>query len=267
MEPDDGITFIGTATVLILHRGFTVLTDPNFLHQGEYARLGWGLRSERLTEPALQLEDLPPLDAVVLSHHHGDHFDDRAAAGLPKDVPIFTTPHAARKLERQGFTNVSGLPPWTSGSVDRAEGFLVVTALPAKHAPAALQPFLPPVMGSLLSWEGFGGERDDVYISGDTLLFDGIDAIAERYPAVPTALIHLGGTRIGGVLLTMDAEQGVEALRRLRPQTAIPIHYGDYRVFRDPLERFVAAASDADLPTEIRLVGRGDTAPLFVRQT
>jgi L-ascorbate metabolism protein UlaG (beta-lactamase superfamily) len=197
MEPADGITFIGTATVLIRHRGFTVLTDPNFLHRGERARLGWGLRSERLTDPALQLEELPPLDAVVLSHHHGDHFDDRAAAGLRKDVPIFTTPHAARKLTRQGFTDVTGLPPWTSGSVDRGNGFLVVTALPGKHAPAALQPFLPPVMGSLLSREGFGAERDDLYISGDTLLFDGIDAIAERYPGVPAALIHLGGTRMG----------------------------------------------------------------------
>jgi L-ascorbate metabolism protein UlaG (beta-lactamase superfamily) len=111
MEPADGITFIGTATVLIRHRGFTVLTDPNFLHRGERARLGWGLRSERLTDPALQLEELPPLDAVVLSHHHGGHFDDRAAAGLRKDVPIFTTPHPARKLTRQGFTDVTASRP------------------------------------------------------------------------------------------------------------------------------------------------------------
>jgi L-ascorbate metabolism protein UlaG (beta-lactamase superfamily) len=266
MEASEGITFVGTATVLIRHRGFTVLTDPNFLHRGERARLGFGLRSERLTEPAIQLEDLPPLDAIVLSHHHGDHFDDRAAAGLPKDVPIFTTPHAAGKLARQGFVNVTALRPWTSGSVDREHGFLVVTALPGKHAPGALQPFVPPVMGSLLTWEGEGHDPEDLYISGDTLLFDGIDAIAKRYPEVPVALIHLGGTRIGGVLLTMDAEQGVEALRRLRPQTAIPIHFGDYTVFHDPIEHFLQAASSAGLATEIRTVERGETAPLFPPQ-
>jgi L-ascorbate metabolism protein UlaG (beta-lactamase superfamily) len=68
------------------------------------------------------------------------------------------------------------------------------------------------------------------------------------------------------VLLTMDAEQGVQALRRLRPQTVIPIHHGDYGVFRDPLERFVQAASQADLATEVRVVERGETVPLFVGQ-
>jgi len=92
------ITFVGTATVLIRHAGGALLTDPNFLHRGEHAYLGYGLQSRRLTEPALQIHDLPPLDLVVLSHHHGDHFDRRAAAGLPRDLTIVTEPHAARTL-------------------------------------------------------------------------------------------------------------------------------------------------------------------------
>ena len=88
------LRFVGTATVLLRLGGFTLLTDPNFLHQGEHAPLGGGLRSKRLTEPAMQVADLPPLDLIVLSHHHGDHFDERAARDLPKDVPIVTTAHA-----------------------------------------------------------------------------------------------------------------------------------------------------------------------------
>jgi L-ascorbate metabolism protein UlaG (beta-lactamase superfamily) len=94
------VTFIGTATVLVRYAGFTFLTDPNFLHQGDHARLGWGLRSRRLTDPALEIDQLPVLDFVVLSHHHGDHFDDIAAERLPKAVPIITEPRAARKLRR-----------------------------------------------------------------------------------------------------------------------------------------------------------------------
>src|SRR5215210_4382529 len=87
--PDFGsgsIFFVGTATVLIRYAGFTILTDPNFLHQGDHVHLGYGLISRRLTNPAVEIEDLPPLDLVVLSHLHGDHFDRVAEAKLDKTL-------------------------------------------------------------------------------------------------------------------------------------------------------------------------------------
>ena len=58
--------FIGNATVLLRYGDLTLLTDPNFLHRGEHAHLGYGLVSRRLTEPALDPWELPRLDAVVL---------------------------------------------------------------------------------------------------------------------------------------------------------------------------------------------------------
>ena len=78
------LTFVGTATTLVELGSFTVLTDPNFLHRGQRAYLGKGLWSKRLTEPALQPQDLPDLDAVLLSHLHGDHFDRVARAQLSR---------------------------------------------------------------------------------------------------------------------------------------------------------------------------------------
>jgi L-ascorbate metabolism protein UlaG (beta-lactamase superfamily) len=70
---------------------FTVLTDPNFLHRGQRAHLGHGPWSKRRTEPALQPDQLPPLDAVFLSHLHGDHFDRIARRRLDPAVPLVTT--------------------------------------------------------------------------------------------------------------------------------------------------------------------------------
>ena len=78
---DASIQSIGTATVLLRCGPFVLLTDPNFLHRGQFAWLGRGLVSRRLTEPALQLSELPDLDAVVLSHLHGDHWDPVARPG------------------------------------------------------------------------------------------------------------------------------------------------------------------------------------------
>jgi L-ascorbate metabolism protein UlaG (beta-lactamase superfamily) len=101
-----------------------------------------------------------------------------------------------------------------------------------------------------------------LYITGDTLLFDGLAQIPRRFPDIVACLIHLGGTRVAGVLLTMEGAHGVEALRIVGPARAVPIHYDDYTVFKSPLEEFRRAAEQADLETEIVYVARGETVML-----
>jgi L-ascorbate metabolism protein UlaG (beta-lactamase superfamily) len=129
------VFFVGTATVIIRFGGFTILTDPNFLHAGDHVHLGYGLRSERLTNPAMEIEDLPPLDLVLLSHLHGDHFDRVAEEKLDKTLPIITTPHAARYLEGKGFRPPVALDTWESLLVHKDESRLRVSAMPGTHAP------------------------------------------------------------------------------------------------------------------------------------
>ena len=253
------LTFIGNATVVLRFGGFTLLTDPNFLHAGEHAYLGLGLRSKRLKDPAREIDELPPLDLVVLSHHHGDHFDQVAADRLDKDLPIVTEPHSARKLVDQGFRRAIPLETWQEQRFSRGQAQLRITSMPGKHAPQPLQMLLPPVMGSMLEFADGDDVRLRVYITGDTLLHDRLHEIPKRYPDIDLCLIHLGGTRVAGILLTMDAEQGVKALKIVRPRTAVPIHYDDYTVFTSPLEDFRRAASQSDLSTEIREVDRGET--------
>jgi L-ascorbate metabolism protein UlaG (beta-lactamase superfamily) len=252
------VQFVGNATTIIRCAGFTVLTDPNFLHVGEQVPLGYGLRSTRVREPALSLEELPPIDLVVLSHFHGDHFDHRVIHELDRDLPIVTTRHATRALYRRGFRRGHPLQTWQSQTVSRGEAFLRITALPAKHAPQPLQTLLPTVNGHLLE---FG--RDDrvayrMYQTGDTLLFDRLAEIGQRHPDIDLALLHLGGTRIAGVLLTMTGEQGVRALELIRPREAIPIHYDDYTVMKSPLSDFQRAVEAQRPATKIRELARGE---------
>lgn len=227
MIPDGSLLFIGTATVLLRCQGFTVLTDPNFLHRGDVVPLGYGLRSRRLTEPALSIEELPPLDVVVLSHHHGDHFDRIATARLRKDVPIVTTMHAARKLSRGGFTAPIPLRTWQGSE-------------------------------SLLEFRRPGRPTYRIYLSGDTLMHSDLEQIPERFPDIDLAVLHLGGTRVLGVTVTMDGPAGVRALRIVRPREAVPVHYDDYTVFKDPLSAFQTAVGAAGLPTRVHYLKRGD---------
>lgn len=257
----DRIMFIGTATTLIQAAGFTILTDPNFLHRGQRAYVGMGLTTKRLTEPALSIDELPPVDFAVLSHHHGDHFDRIAARDLDHDVPIITEPHAARKLRKQGFRSSVPLSTWQSRVVTHADGDaeVRVTSLPGQHAPRPLGYVVPPVMGSLLDFVRGGQRLLRLYITGDTLMHDGIGEIAERFGDIDLCLIHLGGTRIAGILLTMDGRQGVQALRTVAPRRAIPVHYDDYTLFKSPLSDFRRAAEAASLSTEVHYLGRGDS--------
>src|SRR5215216_5249278 len=164
------ILFVGTATVVLRYAGFTILTDPNFLHAGDHVHLGYGLTAERLTNPALEIEQLPPLDFVVLSHYHGDHFDRVAEERLRKDVPIVTTEHAASELKDKGFTAPVALDTWDSFTAEKGGARVRVTSMPGRHGPPIVEKFLPPVMGSMLEFES-GTSRTTLrlYITGDTL--------------------------------------------------------------------------------------------------
>jgi L-ascorbate metabolism protein UlaG (beta-lactamase superfamily) len=180
------LTFVGTATTIIRFGELTLLTDPNFPHQGQ-----------------LSVADLPELDAILLSHLHGDHWDRVAHRGLDRDLPVLTTTHAGRRLQLR------------------------------------------------------------VYISGDTLLVDELNEIPVRFPDIDTGVLHLGGTTLpGGLVVTMDARQGADAVGLIGAGTNIPIHYGDYPVFRSSLSEFRDEVDRRGLASRVRYVDPGDTVPL-----
>jgi L-ascorbate metabolism protein UlaG (beta-lactamase superfamily) len=256
------IFFVGTATVIIRYGGFTILTDPNFLHKGDHVHLGYGLQSKRLTEPALSLEQLPPIDFVLLSHMHGDHFDHVVSDRLDRKVPILTTKHAAASLKGLGFERPIAFDTWDSIEVVKGDARMRVTAMPGKHAPGLLRLMIPPTMGSMLEFSGLR-----LYITGDTLIHEHLKEIPRRYPDIDIALLHLGGTRIAGVLLTMDAQQGVEAIRITNPRTAIPIHYNDYGVFKSPLDDFKTAVREAGLEQRVHYLAHGETFDIEVPES
>jgi L-ascorbate metabolism protein UlaG (beta-lactamase superfamily) len=103
-----------------------------------------------------------------------------------------------------------------------------------------------------------------MYITGDTLVIDALKEIPRRYPDIDLALLHLGGTRVLGILVTMDAEQGVEILQIVKPKRAIPIHYNDYDVFKSPLSEFRQAVEAAGLTKRVHYLSHGETYPFTI---
>ena len=261
------LQFVGTATTIIRYGPFTILTDPNFLHRGQRAYLGHGLSSRRLTEPALRPEQLPELDAVVLSHLHGDHFDRVARRHLNRQVPIITTPHASRRLQgRHGFSQAIGIQPWASHSLVKDGETFTVTALPGRHGPGVLQTLLPPVMGSMLEFGDTAGRiRYRLYISGDTLYYDDLRMIPQRYPDIPLAILHLGTTTLpGGLVVTMDHQQGCDLIELLNPGRVVPVHLDDYGVFKFDRAAWETALNRRGLADRVTSLSPGETTTFGV---
>lgn len=256
------IFFIGNATVLIRFAGFTILTDPTFIHKHEQTWLGYGLHTTRLVDPAIDIQALPPLDLIVLSHWHGDHFDQVAERDLDKSLPIVTTPPAAKELAERGFTHTHPLKTWSSLLVKKGEAQLRITSMPGEHGPPIVDMVLPEVMGSVLEFQPQG--QDDttlyrMYITGDTLVIDDLKKLPQMYPHIDLALLHLGGTVVLGIMVTMDGKQGVEMMQMVKPVLSIPIHYNDYDVFKSPLSDFQKDVEAAGLADRVRYLSHGDT--------
>jgi L-ascorbate metabolism protein UlaG (beta-lactamase superfamily) len=245
---DVRLTHIGGPTVLIEVGGWRVLTDPTFDPPGRRYFFGWGTVSRKLAGPAIAANDLPPIDAVLLTHdHHGDNLDPAGRALLPSAGVIVTTASGAKRLGG----SARGLEPWQTTCLEAPDRPAIeITATPCRHGPPLSHPIVGDVIGFALRWEG--QENGVLWISGDTVLYDGVREVADRLE-VDTALLHLGGVRFGvtGPLrYTMTARDAVELCGLVRPRTAIPIHYEGWKHFRqgrDAIERELAGA-----PQDIR---------------
>jgi L-ascorbate metabolism protein UlaG (beta-lactamase superfamily) len=254
------VYFIGNATTLIRFGGLTILTDPAFMHSGTHTYLGHGIWARREVEPACQIADLPPVDLVLLSHYHGDHFDEAAARDLDQSLPVISTADAVGKLASLGFRQGYALDTWQSHQVQKGQARLEITAMPAKHATDdAIAALLMPVNGHMLEFSDQDQELYRLYITGDTMPHDQLSEIPGRYPDVDLGLFHTGGTTLFLTIVTMTGEQAVRVVELVRPRTAIPIHYNDYSVFMSGLDDFRQAAAASSADTEFRYLAHGET--------
>ena len=242
------LTHIGGPTTLMEVGGWRLLTDPTFDNPGETYNFGWGTSSRKVTGPAIAASDIGPIDAVLLTHdHHGDNLDVAGRALLPSVGVVVTTTSGAARLGG----HARGLQPWATTWLEApARWPIEITATPCRHGPPLSHPIVGHVIGFALRWDG--QEHGALWISGDTVLYDGVRQVADRLQ-VDIALLHLGGVQFpitGPVRYTMTARNAVDLCGLVRPRTVIPVHYEGWSHFkqgREAIEREFASA-----PTSIR---------------
>ena len=245
--PDIRVTHIGGPTALIEVDGWRLLTDPTFDPPGQRYHFGWGTASRKLAGPAIAASDLLPIHTILLTHdHHGDNLDPAGRALLPAAGVVITTASGSKRLG--GATR--GLEPWQNTRLE-APGRLSIdiTATPCRHGPPLSHPLTGDVIGFALRWDG--QEHGVLWISGDTVLYDGVREVARL--KINTAILHLGGVQFpvtGPVRYTMTAKDAVELCGLIHPRTAIPIHYEGWKHFRQGREAIESEFARA--PEDIR---------------
>ena len=234
------VTWLGHATALLEIDGARVLTDPVWSERVSPSTLAG---PKRFFPPPLALEDLPPLDAVIVSHDHYDHLDMAtirrlSARGVAFYVPLGVGAH----LERWD------VPADRIHELDWSEsarvGPLTLTLAAARHFSGR---GLRNRNGTLWGSWVLIGPRHHVFYSGDTGDFDGFAAIGEEYGPFDATLMSAGAYSPAWPAIHMFPEELVRAHRDLRGGLLIPVHWGTFNLafhdWNDPVRRIWAEAS------------------------
>ncbi|RXH21353.1 MULTISPECIES: MBL fold metallo-hydrolase [Bradyrhizobium] len=245
------ITLIGGPTALIEIDGFRLLTDPTFDAPGAYQLPH--VKLEKTIGPALRPDAIGPVDAVLLSHdQHSDNLDNSGRDYLHKVKRVLTTEAGAKRLGG----HVEGLAPWSTAQLKDSDGnTLTITATPARHGPAGIEPLSGDVIGFVVS----SSRRDTspVYISGDTTWFDGVAEVARRFKC-GVVLPFAGAAQTRGPFhLTMDTNDAIETARAFPEAMIVPVHTEGWAHFRQTGEDLRKTFDALGFGTRLRLLEPG----------
>ncbi len=250
--------WLGHSTALIELDGCRFLVDPVW---DEYASPGPLFGVKRFFDPPLALDELPPIDAVVLSHDHYDHLGEATIRRLADRVPRFVVPlGVGAHLEAWGVAaeRITERDWWEQTEV----GGVTLICTPARHFSGR----------GLLDngrtlWSGWAliGQQRRVYVSGDSAMFPGFAEIGERLGPFDLTLIEIGGYDAAWADVHMGPEQAAQAHRLVRGKRMLPTHWATFNLafhpWTEPAERLLVVAQqvgiDVVMPRPGEFVGPG----------
>ena len=244
------ITYIGHATCLIEIAGKRILTDPIWANRIFFIK--------RIQKPGLELEEVLPVDLVLLSHAHFDHFDSGTLKKISKNTPVICAKHMARLLKRRGFKHIHELD-W----LEQIELLgLKITALPAKHFGGRWQ-FWD-------RWLGYCGYmisslKETIFFAGDTAYFGVFKTLAEHFK-IDVAILPIGAYQGPGRAdfrnVHMDPNQAMQAFLELKAKFFVPMHYCTYKLSLEPMaepETWLRdLAKEKDIEEKIKILKPGE---------
>jgi L-ascorbate metabolism protein UlaG (beta-lactamase superfamily) len=242
-DPENGlrVTWIGHSTLLIEIDGKRILTDPIWSKRCSPSTL---FGPVRFHPPPIPLEDLPPIDAVLISHDHYDHLDKESVMSLAKTGTLFVVPLGiGSHLEEWKIdpSQIVELDWWESFKT--SDNGISLTATPARHFSGR---GLTNRYSTLWASWVIIGSKHRVYFSGDTGPFPGFSEIGGKFGPFDVTLIKIAAYDRAWPDIHLNPEQAVNAHIALNGKLLIPIHWGTFNLayhdWFEPPDRVVKAA-------------------------
>ncbi|MGB5704536.1 MAG: MBL fold metallo-hydrolase, partial [Polyangiales bacterium] len=217
------ITWLGHSTLLVEIDGYRVLVDPVWAERASpFASQG----PKRFHAAPLPLDELPEIDAVVISHDHYDHLDHETVIALGDRVPLYAVPlGVGAHLEHFGVSPDRIVERDWWGEVQVGE--LTLIATPARHASGRSLTFSDQ---DKTLWSGWAiqGPKHRVYYSGDTAMFPELEEIGTRLGPFDATMIETGAYNPLWVDVHMGPEQAIVAHELVRGKLFMPVHWGTF---------------------------------------
>jgi L-ascorbate metabolism protein UlaG (beta-lactamase superfamily) len=249
------VTWFGHSTLLFEMDGVRVLTDPHF---GKRASPFFFTGRTRFHPPPARIEELPPLDLVLLSHDHYDHLNTPSIRELAKlDVPFVTSLGVGVRLENLGVKPklITELDWWESHEV--RGGAMKITATPAQHFSGR---GISDRNATLWSSWVLGTTNHNVFFSADTGLTDELSEIGNRFGPFDLTLLEIGAWNAAWSHIHLGPANAMRAFEMLGGGTLMPIHWSTFdlalHVWDEPAETLVGLAEQSGARVLTPLLGK-----------
>ena len=244
--------WFGHSSSMLQMQGMNILIDPVF---SEYSSPVSGFGPQRFSEVPIDLDDLPDIDMLVISHDHYDHLDYQTIKEIDDKVKTYCVPLGVEKHLRKwnvAASKIHTLAWWQDVTVNG----LRVTAVPGRHYTGRL-----PWTKNTTLWCGFVFENEyyQTYYTGDTGYGDHFKEIHNRFGAMDLVILENGQYDNAWEAIHLLPEQGIQAIKDLEARWFVPVHWGTFSIcnhaWDDPVQQITLLAQEQNLNVATPMIG------------